>query len=525
MKRQLQRPLMGLAATLLVAGGLVACSGGGDAVDVDGDTGTETDGGTADGAAGGTLVAAIGGEPDQLDPNSTTAYFAFQVLENVFDTLVEPDANLEMQPALAESWTVSDDQLTWTFALRDDVTWHDGSPFTSADVVYSYNRIIDEELANSWRFSSVEEVTAPDDHTVEIAVSAPSPNLLANIGGFKGLAIVQEANVESGDIGSNPIGTGPFVFESWSSGQSIELSANPDFWGGAPAIDGVEFRFISEPSTAVAALTSGEVHWTDNIPPQQVDTLEGDDRLELGQVGSNDYWYLALNQNNEPFDQVEVRQAIAFAIDREGITQATMFGNATVNQTAIPESSLWYTEFTEFSFDQERATELLDDAGVDPASIPMEIMVATDYPETVTAAQIIVDQLSQIGISATIKQLDFGTWLDAQGEGDFDMLMMGWLGNLDPDDFYYSQHHSAGGNNYQGFSNSRVDELLEQGRVETDEAVRYDIYAEVAHLVAREASYIYLYNPDVIQAWTPALEGYDVMANRAVRFRDVALGE
>jgi len=166
-----------------------------------------------DDASGGTLVAAISAEPDQLDPQVTSAYVSFQVLENVFDTLVEPDENLEMVPSLAESWEISDDGLTYTFTLRDGVMWHDGTPLTASDVVYSYGRIR-ESANNGWRFGTVTDVTAPDDSTVVFTLSAPTPNLLANIGAFKGMAIVQQANVESGDITTAPIGTGPFKVAS-----------------------------------------------------------------------------------------------------------------------------------------------------------------------------------------------------------------------------------------------------------------------------------------------------------------------
>lgn len=520
MSSRRNRPTARLVAASLVSLLALAACNTGEGVDVDGD-GNATDGAGA--GDGGTLVAAIAGEPDQLDPQSTTSYFSFQVLENVFDTLVEPDVNLEMQPALAESWDVSEDQLTWTFELRDDVTWHDGSDFTADDVVYSFNRIIDEELSNSWRLSAVESVEAVDEDTVEFHLNAPAPNLLANIGGFKGMAVVQQENVESGEIGQNPVGTGPFAFESYASGSSIQLTANPDYWGGAPAVSGVEFQFITEPTTALAALESGEVHWTDNIPPQQVAALAESETVELGQVGSNDYWYLALNQAREPFGDVRVRQAISYAIDREAITEATMFGNATVNQTAIPESSAWYTEYDRYSHDPEQATALLEEAGVDPASLSIEIMVATDYPETVQAAQLIADQLGQIGVGAEIRTLDFGAWLDEQGQGNFDMLMMGWLGNIDPDDFYYGQHHSEGANNYQGYSNPEVDEMLDQARTETDQEARKALYDEIATTIADDASYIYLYNPDVVQAWSPDVEGYEVRPDRAIRFRDVSL--
>ncbi len=142
-------------------------------------------------AASGNLIAAIAGEPDQLDPQKTSAYFSFEVLENVFDTLVEPDETLELRPALATSWDVSNDQLTWIFHLRKGVTFHDGSPFSANDVVYSYRRIIDQHLANAYRFSTVTDISAPDPFTVQIRVTQPTPDLLVDIGGFKGMAIVQ----------------------------------------------------------------------------------------------------------------------------------------------------------------------------------------------------------------------------------------------------------------------------------------------------------------------------------------------
>jgi len=152
-------------------------------------------------------------------------------------------------------------------------------------------------------------------------------------------------------------------------------------------------------------------------------------------------------------------------------------------------------------------------------------MVSSDYPETVDAAQVIADQLDEVGIDLKIRSLDFGTWLDEQAQGNFDMLYMGWLGNIDPDDFYYAQHHSEGGSNAQGYANPEVDELLERGRAETDPDARKEIYAEAATQIADDASYIYLYNPSVIQAWSPDLEGYTARSDRAIRFRDATLTE
>jgi peptide/nickel transport system substrate-binding protein len=471
--------------------------------------------------ASGNLIAAIAGEPDQLDPHKTTAYFSFEVLENVFDTLVEPDADLEMRPALAESWEVSPDQRVWTFHLRRGVTFHDGSPFTADDVVFSYRRIIDEELTNVDKFSAVTDVTALDPQTVRITVKQPTPNLLTNLGGFKGMAIVSRKNVESGRIATDPVGTGPFSFAGQKSGDSITLKANPTYWGGPPKVSGVTFRFISEPSTALAALQAGEVDWTDSIPPQRVAQLRDDDSQHLSVTPSNDYWYLALNEARDPWRDPRVRQAIAYGIDRDAIVAATSYGTAAKNQLAIPEGNPWYTPYDTYRYDIEKAKSLLAEANTRPQRLDM--LVTSEYPETVTAAQIVADNLAPLGITVDIRTVDFATWLDEQNNGNFDMLMMGWLGNIDPDDFYYSQHHTKGPNNAQKFSNPEVDRLLDAGRVETDRQKRKDDYARAATIIADQVSYLYLYNPSVIQAWTNDLSGYQTRRDGAVRFRTAEL--
>jgi peptide/nickel transport system substrate-binding protein len=471
----------------------------------------------------GNVVAAIAGEPDQLDPHKTSAYFSFEVLENVFDTLVEPDANLEMRPALAESWEVSGDQLTWTFRLRRGVTFHDGSPLTADDVVYSYRRIIDEKLANVDKFSAVTDVRAPNPDTVVIRVKQPTPNLLTNIGGFKGMAIVSPRNVESGRIATHPIGTGPFAFSGQKSGDSITLEANPTYWHGPPEVSGITFRFISEPTTALSALQAGEIDWTDSIPPQRVAQLRDDDSINLAVTASNDYWYLALNEERAPWNDVRVRRAIANGIDRDAIVAATSYGTAAANQLAIPEGNPWYTGYQRYGYRLDEAKKLLVDAGVTDA--PLDMLVTSEYPETVTAAQIIADNLAPLGITVNIRTVDFATWLDEQNSGHFDMLMMGWLGNIDPDDFYYAQHHTAGTSNAQKFSNPQVDQLLDAGRVETDRDARAGLYAKAATLIADEVSYIYLYNPSVIQAWSTGLSGFESRRDGAIRFRSVSVDQ
>src|SRR6476469_3502259 len=503
------RRLVALGAVVALLSGLTAFSTG-ERVDLGGES-------------SGNLIAAIAGEPDQLDPHKTTAYFSFEVLENVYDTLVEPDENLEMQPALAQSWDVSPDQLTWTFQLRPGVTFHDGSPLTADDVVFSYRRIIDEQLSNVDKLSAVTDIRAANPATVVIRLKQPTPNLLTNLGGFKGMAIVSRRNVESGQIATHPIGTGPFAFSGQKSGDSITLRANPSYWGGPPKVSGVTFRFISEPTTALSALQAGEIDWTDSIPPQRVAQLKNDDSITLAVTASNDYWYLALNEARKPWNDVRVRQAVAYGIDREAIVAATSYGTAAANQLAIPQGNPWYTEYHRYGYDVEKAKNLLDEAGVSGADLDM--LVTSEYPETVTAAQVIADNLAPLGITVNIHTVDVAAWLDEQNSGHFDMLMMGWLGNIDPDDYYYAQHHTGGTSNAQKYSNPDVDRLLDAGRVETNKDARAAIYRKAATIIADQCSYIYLYNPSVIQAWNKDLTGYDARRDKAVRFRTVRLSE
>lgn len=503
------RPLA-LAAVGALA--LSAC-GGGESVDT---------GGGGGGGGDNTLVAAVSAQPDQLDPHVTTAYASFQVLENVYDTLVVPDPeDLTMQPSLATEWTTSEDDLEWRFTLRDDVTFHDGSEFDSADVVYSYNRIIDEELSNSFRFQNVESVEADGPQTVVLRLSQPTPNLLERIGSFKGMAILSENAAEDFDLTTEANGTGPFRLES-SDASSTVLTAYEDYWGGAPAIDGVEFRYITEPAAALTALQNGEVQWTDNVPPQQIESLADDDSVELETTASVDYWYMSMNYDRPPFDNRDVRRAISFAIDREAVAEAAWFGAAQANQTAIPEDSYFYYDYAPFDRDPEQARQLLQQAGV-TTPLTMGLMVTDEYPETVTAAQVIASQLEEIGVQVEIETLDFATWLDRQGAGDYDAFYLGWLGNLDPAAFYQEQHQTDGPNNYQGYSNPQVDQLLQQGSTETDDAARKAIYDQAAQLIVDDVSYLYLYNPDVVQAWAPGLTGYQIRADKAINFENVEL--
>ena len=218
-----------LAATFVLAGAL--------AVPLLASSAAATTSSAPAGGGGGVLVAGQSAEPDRFDPHLTSAYASFQVLENVYDTLVQPGDDLTMEPALATDWTTSEDGLTWTFNLRQGVKFHNGRELTADDVVYSLERIRDPEVGAgpSYRLDAVDKITALDDHTVEITVTAPTPNLLTLLGGYKGMAIVARENVEDGTIDTQPIGTGPFMFELLQPGRGRVVGAQPGLLAARPA--------------------------------------------------------------------------------------------------------------------------------------------------------------------------------------------------------------------------------------------------------------------------------------------------
>jgi peptide/nickel transport system substrate-binding protein len=518
------RSLAARPAALVLALALAAC-GGGEAVEGEGleeaadpaASGDATDAGASDG----TLVAALANTPDQFDPHVTTSQASFQVLENVYDTLVVPSAeDLTFEPSLATEWTTSDDGLEWVFTLREGVTFHDGSDLDAEDVVYSYTRIIDEELSNSFRFANVESVEATGDLEVTIALTAPTPNLLANIGGFKGMAILPSGAADELDLATEAVGTGPFTLASTSAG-GAELEAFEDYWGEGPLVAGVEYQYVAESAAALTGLENGDIDWTDNVPAQSIEGLEGSDTVELGRTGSTDYYYMAFNQTRPPFDDPDVRRAIAYAIDRDAVVEAATFGAGTVNQTAIPADSFWATDYAPFEQDAAQAEQLLADA--DAEDLSFSVMLPDSDEQAVAIGQVVASQLEAVGITMELDPVETGVFLDRQGQGDFDAFSWSWIGNLDPFDFYQAQHASDGGFNFHGYSNPEVDELLAQAAAETDEDARKQLYADAEALIVDEVSYLFYYNPDVVEAWSSSLSGYTARADSAVNFETVSL--
>ncbi len=471
---------------------------------------------------GGTLTAAWAQDPVGLDPHITSAYSSFQILENVLDTLVTLDEAQNVVPSLAESWSVSEDGLTWTFNLREGVTFSNGRELTAADVVYTYERMLDPETGsgNAYLLAGVVDVDAADAGTVTMTLDAPNPGLLGKLGINKAVGIIARESVEDGSINTRPIGTGPFMISDFQPGTRLLLERNPDYWqDGLPYLDAVDIRIIPDESVRRTSLVSGDVDWTISVPAQSVSELESRDDVIVDSVPAGAYWYIGLNTAEPPFDDVRVRQAIAYAINRDNLAMAGAFGNAQPTQDPIPSSSTWDFAYTPYKQDLEQARALLAEAGY-ADGFEMEIMPTTQYEESVRMAQVIQANLGQIGITTDINTLEWAEWLETQGRGEYDTYVCSWNGLVDPDDFFYAQHKTGEVFNFTGYSNPTVDELLDEGRTTQDSSARREIYAEINRAIVDDAPYIYIYNPLNINAYRTNVQGYSARADQAVRFVD-----
>ncbi len=474
---------------------------------------------------GGTLVAAWQQDPVGLDPAITSAQSSYQVLENVLDTLVTYDNSGKLVPSLATSWDISDDGLTYTFHLRKDVKFSNGQPLTAADVVYTYKRILNPKTGsgNAYKLAGVKDISAPDGHTVVLKLDAPDAALLGHLALDKTLGIITKKNVDDGTINTDPIGTGPFMITDYQPGSEVVLKRNPHYWKkGLPYLDEVDIKIITDDSVREAALISGDIDWAFTVPPQDVKRLKENKDIVVGSSPEDAYWYIASNVKHSPLNNVQVRHAIAYAINRKQIAQAARFGQAKINQGPIPASSRWHFDYAPYEHNPAKAKKLLAAAGY-PDGFDLEIMVTTQYEESIRAAQVVQANLAQVGIHAKIDTLEWADWLQQEGAGKYDTYICDWNGLVDPDDYFYAQQKTGEPFNFTGYSNPELDKLLVKGRQTQGFDARYKIYQQVDKLVVDGAPYIYLYNPFNNAAWRTYVKGYTARADQAVRFVSVWL--
>ena len=540
--RRLRTVMASLLAVSLV---LAAC--GGDAADPetpDDPDAADDPGAAGDADLGDPLVVGQVAEPASLDPHQVTAVNDFRININLYDGLVRyEDDSLGVEPALATDWEISDDGLLYTFALRDDVSFHDGSPFDAEAVKFNFDRMLDEDhpdhdtgpfpLANQF-FGQVAEVRAVEDHVVEFELSQPFAPFLSNLAYPTGLLISPAAVEEHGeDVGRNPSGTGPYVFVEWLGNERVTLERNPDYWDGPPGVSGVVFRPITESQTRVTELLSGGVDLIVEVPPDDVAPLRDDSDLTVQEQAGPHVWFLILNLAEAPFDDVRMRQALNYAIDKQSLVDDVLQGTASVAAGPIAEAFGWAynPDLERYPYDPERARELIEEAGYgDGVDVTFFVTEGgSGMLDPVPMGEAIQADLREVGIDAAIETYEWNSFLDevnAGIEGKADMAQMAWM-TADPDTLPYLTLRSNawpedGGFNSGYYANPEVDALLEAAQVETDQDERARRYHEMQEIVVEDAPWVFVASWKQNAAMSADIQGFEVHPSFLLRLHDVS---
>ncbi|MFA5551365.1 MAG: ABC transporter substrate-binding protein [Trueperaceae bacterium] len=465
-----------------------------------------------------TLTMAMAAQPDTLDPQVTAATAAFQVSKSIYDTLIEVDRAGNLVPALAASYAVSPDGLTYTFELVE-ATFHDGTALDAADVVATLDRIRAEETASPKRveFQGIVSVAAQSDRTVVVTLSEPQPALLSSLASGWGAILPSEKLAEGHDFGNQPVGTGPFSFVGWTRDNAITLAANPDYYQGAPQVEQVVIRFVTDSAVQLQGLLTGEFDVVDTVAAADQPVVEANPSLTLVREPSGLVLVAGINTRREYLSDARVRQALNLGVDTAIVMEVAYNGGSQVG-TFMEAGSPWYPESVQpFAYDLETARALLREAGV-PQGYTLDLVLPQPYEAHIQAGQIVQDYLRDLGLDARIRIVEWGVWLSDTygGPRNFDITVVGHTGKLDP-----SGRLTGLGDprtNYTGLDDPKLVGLIATANITPDHAARQALYTEALERIHEAAPFIFFGTPDRVYArqtnvagfWmTPLLDSYD----------------
>jgi peptide/nickel transport system substrate-binding protein len=440
----------------------------------------------------GELIIGKGQEAVGLDPALVTAQSSFDLIGVVYERLVEFDEAGQPQPMLAESWENPDD-LTYVFTLRQGVTFHTGKGLTAEDVKFTFDRIKDEAMASPWasQFAPVDAIEATDDLTVTFRLNAPYGPFLATLSSNYASIVPNDDTI---DFQATMAGTGPFMLESWEQDTETVLVAHAGYWNpDEPLVTTVRYRILPEETARLAAVRTGEIHLTAIADPLTVDAAAETEGVQVIEYDTTDYYLLGFNCAEPPFDNPQVRQALSLAIDRQAIVDAVFFGRGQVTGPVVPTLGEWaqpIEQLPNYEVDREKAQTLLEEAGA--SDLSFTILVGSLYQEFVNIALVIQDQLSEIGVTAELEQVEWGTFIDRWIARDFQSFVSFNGSGNDPDRALYPAFITDGSVNAFQFSDEEVDRLLESGRTTTSAEDRKPIYHNVEVALAEAAPVIFI---------------------------------
>ena len=461
----------------------------------------------------GVLIVGQVAEPKSLDPAAVTAVNDFRILVNVYEGLTRyKSGTLEVEPALATGWDISEDGTEYTFTLRDGVSFHDGTPFNAEAVKFNFDRMLDENHPHhdtgpfplSFFFGAVEATEVVDEMTVKFTLNAPYAPFLSNLAYPTGL-IVSPAAVEAHrmDYGRNPVGTGPFRFAEWRSNEAVVVERNDAYWAEAAGTQAVVFRPITDSNTRVAEMLAGGIDLMVEVPPTSLEQFSGEGFSIVEQAGPH-VWFLILNAKEGPFADKRVRQAANYAINKEAIVNDVLEGTATVAAGPTPPAFAWAynAELEPYPYDPGKARALIAEAGADGAELTFYVTEGgSGMLDPVPMGTAIQADLQAVGFDVKIETYEWNTFLGEVNpglEGKADMAEMAWMTN-DPDTLPYLALRSEawpdkGGFNSGYYANAKVDELLEAARTATDQDERARLYREMQTVVQEDAPWVFVAN-------------------------------
>jgi peptide/nickel transport system substrate-binding protein len=477
--------------------------------------------------AGGTLAVALTGQPDTLDPQKAGVYTSSQVTDNIFSKLVYVDAELNFIPGLASAWTAISD-TEWEFTLIENAVFHNGEKFTSADVVYSFNRIKDPATASpaATVFAPVSAVTPDGDYKVKFTLEAPYGPFLAHLAGSG--SIVNQKAVEAADPARNPVGTGPFKFVEWVADDHITLERWDQYYeANLPYLDGVVFRGMPVDDSRMTALESGEIQWVDAIPLQKVSDVQANEELNYytaATAGLPDY--VAFNCTAAPFDNLALRQAVSWAIDRNAILQLAYSGVGEVANEEVASGNAWATGLTTYSNapDIDKAKQLLAESGFD-TSQTLTYLGLPQYPELLRTGEIIQENLAAIGLKMEIEQQEVTVWSQNFFAHNYQLTSGYWSSILDPDQFYGQLMFSTSPSNVTGYNNPQMDTLATSARTETDFETRKAMYTQARELINAEVPLTFVHYELLNYATAKNVQGTVIYPSMELRFKDVWIAD
>lgn len=464
------------------------------------------------------LIVLTGSDASTFDPHFCTDSATEIFNKNMYNNLVRFNKDMEIEPDLAKEWSVSEDNLTWTFKLEEGVKFHDGTDFNAEAVKKTFERVLDENTGSPRRsvLQAIKTVNAVDEHTVEISTETPCGALLQQLC-HPVAAIISPVAIEKygEDLATNPVGTGPFKLKEWKTGEAIVMERNDDYFKGAPSASGVEFRVVPEDATRALLIQSGQADIALRLPVTETERLESDPNVTVEKGNTVMTMYVALNNSKGVLQDVKVRQAMNYAVDKEVIVNDILGGLATVADAPIAPDTWGYQSTKTYECDVEKAKQLLTEAGY-PDGIELELWTPVGrYLMDTQVCENLQAQWEKAGIKVNIRQWEFQALMSEVKKGEFDMVLLGWSPSTgDADQGLYPVFHSTQfppNSNRAFYNNQEVDQLLDSAKTEVDETKRKDMYKQAQETIMEEAAWTFLYYPKQALTYRSNVSGIEML--------------